>query len=312
VLAAAGRAATRTGDRRALAWADLINGILRLVRGEVAAAAEHFARSLSRYERIGDAYGLACVLSDQAVLYGFQENAERAIAAASRAREHFAAADDPLGAVIAAPALSAALRGLGRFESALDVDRRAVGQARALEAADVVLGRCLNALAVSELLSGSAGRAHEAATEAVRLLRPSGDRYVYLAALRQLATAAVGLRRRAEAIRLLQESRDLAAELGDRLGRTSLDRDLAVARIGDGDPRSAAIGLERCLAEFERMDIPSGQATTLTMLARAYDELGQGADARNARRRLNEVRRDPRDLRTPMLTEIMLQLADRV
>jgi hypothetical protein len=60
------------------------------------------------------------------------------------------------------------------------------------------------------------------------------------------------------------------------------------------------------------MDIPSGQVTTLTMLARAYDELGKGADARNARRRLSEVRRDPRDLRTPMLTNIMLQLAERV
>jgi DNA-binding SARP family transcriptional activator/tetratricopeptide (TPR) repeat protein len=191
-------------------------------------------------------------------------------------------------------------------------DRRAVAQARMLEAADVVLGRCLNALAVSELLSGSPGRAHEAAAEAVALLRPSGDRYVYLAALRQLATAAAGLRRRAEAIQLLRESRDLAAELGDRLGRTSLDRDLAVARIGDGDPRSAAVGLERCLLEFERMDIPSGQATTLTMLARAYDELGQGAEARNARRRLTEVRRDPRDLRTPMLAKIMMQLAERV
>jgi DNA-binding SARP family transcriptional activator/tetratricopeptide (TPR) repeat protein len=312
VLAAAGRAAARTGDRRGLAWTDLINGILRLVRGEVAEAAEHFARSLSRYERLGDAHGLACVLSDQAVLYGYQEYAERAIAAARRGREYFAAADDPLGAVIAAPPLSAALRGLGRFDEALDVDRRAVAQARVLEATDIVLGRCLNALAVSELLSGSAARAHEAAAEAVRLLRPSGDRYVYLAALRQLATAAAGLHRRAEAIRLLRESRDLAADLGDRLGHTSVDRDLAVSRIGDGDPASAASGLERCLAEFERMDIPSGQVTTLTMLARAYDELGKGADARAARRRLTEVRRDPRDLRTPMLTKIMLQLAERV
>ncbi|GIJ62691.1 SARP family transcriptional regulator [Virgisporangium aurantiacum] len=312
VLAVAGRAATRAGDRRGLAWADLINGILRLVRGEVAAAAEHFARSLSRYERLGDAHGLACVLSDQAVLYGYQEYAERAIAAAERAREHFAAADDPLGAVIAAPALSAALRGLGRFPAALEVDRRAVAQARVLDAADIVLGRCLNSLTVSELLSGAAAQAHDAATEAVRLLRPTGDRYVYLAALRQLATAAAGLRRRTEAIRLLRESRDLATELGDLLGRTSLDRDLAVSRIGDGDPASAATGLERCLVEFERMDIPSGQATTLTMLARAYDELGKGTEARNARRRLNEVRRDPRDLRTPMLTEIMMQLAERV
>lgn len=312
VLAVAGRAATRSGDRRAVAWTDLINGILRLVRGEVAAAAELFARSLARFELLGDAHGLACVLSDQAVLYTYQEYPERALAAASRAREHFAAADDPLGAVIAAPALSAALRGLGRFDDALDVDRRAVEQARRLGAADIVLGRCLNSLTVSELLSGSAGPAHEAAAEAVRLLRPTGDRYVYLAALRQLATAAAGLRRRAEAIRLLRESRGLAAELGDRLGHTSIDRDLAVSRIGDGDPASAASGLERCLAEFEQMDIPSGQATTLTMLARAYDELGQGAQARSARRRLNEVRRDPRDLRTPMLTEIMMGLAERV
>jgi tetratricopeptide (TPR) repeat protein len=312
VLAVAGRAATRTGNRRALAWADLINGILRLVRGEVAEAAEHFARSLSRYERLGDAHGLACVLSDQAVLYTYQEYLERGLDAAERAREHFAAADDPLGAVIAAPALSAALRGLGRFPEALEVDRRAVAQARVLDAADIVLGRCLNSLTVSELLSGAAARAHDAAAEAVRLLRPTGDRYVYLAALRQLATAAAGLRRRTEAIRLLRESRELATELGDLLGRTSLDRDLAVSRIGDGDPASAASGLERCLAEFERMDIPSGQATTLTMLARAYDELGKGAEARNARRRLGEVRRDPRDLRTPMLTEIMMQLAERV
>jgi hypothetical protein len=190
------------------------------------------------------------VLSDQAVLYGYQANASQALAAAGRAGQLFAAAADPLGAVIAAPAMSAALRGLGRFQAALDADRRAVAQARALLAADVVLGRCLNALAMSELLIGATALAYDAAAEAVALLRPSGDRYVYLAALRQLASAAAGLGRRAEAIELLRHSRDLAAELGDRLGRTSLDRDLAVSRIGDGDPAAAAAGLERCLVAF--------------------------------------------------------------
>jgi hypothetical protein len=109
----------------------------------------------------------------------------------------------------------------------------------------------------------------------------------------------------------LRESRDLAAALGDRLGHTSLDRDLAMSRIGDGDAAAAAAGLERCLAAFEQMDIPSGQAVTLTMLARAYDELGRDGAARQARRRRAEVRTDPRDLRTPLLADIMLRLADR-
>lgn len=311
MLAVAERAAAAAGIERGLAWAGLISGILRLVRGEVAAAEEHFAASHERYERLGDAHGLACVLSDEAVLSGYQEFGERALVAADRARELFAAAGDPLGAVIAAPALSAALRGLGRFDAALDADRQAVAQARALGAADVVLGRCLNALAMSELLTGATGPAYVAAAEAVDLLQPSGDRYVYLAALRQLAAAAAGRGRRAEAIALLRRSRDLAATLGDELGRTSLDRDLAVSRIGDGDPAGAAAGLEKCLVAFERMDIPSGQATTLTMLARAYEELGRAAAARQARRRRAEVRTDPRDRRTSMLTDIMLRLADR-
>jgi hypothetical protein len=59
------------------------------------------------------------------------------------------------------------------------------------------------------------------------------------------------------------------------------------------------------------MDIPSGQAATLTMLARAYDELGRAGAARQARRRRAEVRTDPRDQRTTMLADIMLRLADR-
>jgi DNA-binding SARP family transcriptional activator/tetratricopeptide (TPR) repeat protein len=311
MLAVVEQAATRAGDARGLAWVGLLNGILRLVRGEVAEAVARFDGSHARYERLGDAHGLACVLSDQAVLYGYQEFAERALAAADRARDLFAAAGDPLGAVIAAPALSAALRGLGRFEAALDADRRAVAGARTLGAADVVLGRCLNALAMSELLTGATALAYDAAAEAVELLRPSGDRYVYLAALRQLASAATGLGRRAEAIDLLRRSRDLAAALGDELGRTSLDRDLAVSRIGDGDPAAAAAGLERCLVAFERMDIPSGQAATLTMLARAYDELGRVSAARQARRRRAEVRTDPRDQRTSRMADIMLRLADR-
>jgi DNA-binding SARP family transcriptional activator/tetratricopeptide (TPR) repeat protein len=311
MLGVAEAAAARAGDERGLAWAGLINGILRLVRGEVADAQALFAASHERYERLGDAHGLACVLSDEAVLYGYQANASRALAAAGRAGQLFAAAGDPLGAVIAAPALSAALRGLGRFEAALDADRRAVAQARAHGAADVVLGRCLNALAMSELLTGATWLAYDAAAEAVELLRRSGDRYVYLAALRQLASAATGLGRRAEAIGLLRRSRDLAAALGDELGRTSLDRDLAVSRIGDGDPAAAAAGLERCLVAFEQMDIPSGQAATLTMLARAYDELGRASAARQARRRRAEVRTDPRDQRTTRLADIMLRLADR-
>ena len=311
MLGVAEAAAARVGDEHGLAWAGLLNGILRLVRGEVAGAQALFAASHERYARLGDAHGLACVLSDEAVLYGYQEFAEKALAAAGRAGQLFAAAGDPLGAVIAAPALSAALRGLGRFEAALEADRRAVAQARAHGAADVVLGRCLNALAMSELLTGATELAYDAAAEAVDLLRPSGDRYVYLAALRQLASAATGLGRRAEAIGLLRRSRDLAAALGDELGRTSLDRDLAVSRIGDGDPAAAAAGLERCLVAFEQMDIPSGQAATLTMLARAYDELGRASAARQARRRRAEVRTDPRDKRTTKLADIMLRLADR-
>jgi len=311
MLGVAQAAAARAGDERGLAWAGLVNGILRLVRGEVADAQAHFTASHERYARLGDAHGLACVLSDEAVLYGYQANASRALAAAERAGQLFAAAGDPLGAVIAAPALSAALRGLGRFEAALDADRRAVAQARAHGAAHVVLGRCLNALAMSELLTGATALAYDAAAEAVDLLRPSGDRYVYLATLRQLASAAAGLGRRTEAIGLLRRSRDLAAALGDELGRTSLDRDLAVSRIGDGDPAAAAAGLERCLVAFEQMDIPSGQAATLTMLARAYDELGRASAARQARRRRAEVRTDPRDQRTTKLADIMLRLADR-
>jgi tetratricopeptide (TPR) repeat protein len=311
LLAVVEEAAARTGDQRGLAWTGLINGILRLVRGEVAEAVSRFEASHDRYERLGDGHGLACVLSDQAVLYGLQADASRALATADRAWELFAAAGDPLGAVIAAPARSAALRGLGRFDAALDADRRAVARARALGAADVVLGRCLNALAMSELLTGATRLAYEAASEAASLLRPSGDRYVYLAALRQLASAAVSLGRRGEAIDLLRRSRDLAAALGDELGRTSLDRDLAVSRIGDGDPAAAAVALERCLVAFEQMDIPSGQATTLTMLARAYDELGRASAARQARRRRAEVRTDPRDQRTSMLTDLMLRLAER-
>jgi len=45
----------------------------------------------------------------------------------------------------------------------------------------------------------------------------------------------------------------------------------AVVSVWEWALAPAASGLERCLVEFERMDIPSGQATTLTMLARAYD-----------------------------------------
>jgi hypothetical protein len=59
------------------------------------------------------------------------------------------------------------------------------------------------------------------------------------------------------------------------------------------------------------MDNPSGQAATLTMLARAYDDLGRTGAARQARRRRAEVRTDPRDRRTTMLADIMLRLADR-
>ncbi|MGI5211700.1 AfsR/SARP family transcriptional regulator [Plantactinospora sp. CA-290183] len=303
------RAAERTGDERAVARTDFVGGVLRFARGDLPGASAQLGRARERFERIDDRHGLACLLSDQAALHDYQNRVGEAATTARRAMELFRSEGDPLGAILAAPVLSAALRGLGRLDEALEVDRATVAEARALGVAEIVLARCLNGLAVTRLLRGEAALAYEAAERAVALLRAVGDRYVLLAALRHLASAAVCLGRRAEAVRLLRESHELAVQLGDRPWSTGLARDLAVSWIGDGRAGAAVEVLRDCLRAFEEMEMPSAQAATLGMLARAYDELGEEGAARDARF-WAALLSDPADTRTPALARIVLRLAD--
>ncbi|MDG4790287.1 BTAD domain-containing putative transcriptional regulator [Micromonospora sp. WMMD1102] len=303
------QAAERIGDDRTVARADFVLGLLRLARGDLTGAAERLREGRIRYERLADRHGLACVLSDEAVLYDYQNRAEDAASTAERAVALFRAEGDPLGALLAAPVLSAAYRGLGRLDEALAVDEAAVAEADELGAAEIVTARCLNALAVTRLLRDEPALAYAAAERAVALLRTVNDRYVLLAALRHLASAAVCLGRRAEAVHRLQQSHDLAVRLGDRPWATGLARDLAVSWIGEGRAEAAVGVLRRCVRTFEEMSMPSAQAATLQMLARAYDETGAGDAARDARFWAGLLS-DPRDTRTPALAGIVLRLAD--
>ncbi|MEH1127757.1 AfsR/SARP family transcriptional regulator [Micromonospora sp. CPCC 206061] len=304
-------AAERLGDDRATARAEFLAAVLSLVCGDMPEAAAGFALSRGLFERLGDRHGVACVLSDEAVLHGLQSRHEDSALAARRAVEIFQSEADPIAAVLASPALSAALRGLGRLDEALDADRTAVAEARGQGAAELVVARALNSLAVTRLVRGEALLGYQAAAEAVERLRGVGDRYVLLAALRHQASAAAGLGQRREAVRLLEESRDLAVELGDRLWATGLARDLAVSWIGDGRAAAAVPVLKRCLATYDDMNIRSAKAATLDMLARAYDALGDGVAARDARRGAGALS-DGIDAGTPALSKIILRLAENV
>jgi DNA-binding SARP family transcriptional activator/tetratricopeptide (TPR) repeat protein len=304
-------AAERLGDDRATARAEFLAAVLSLVCGDLPEAAAGFARSRGLFERLGDPHGVACVLSDEAVLHGLQSRHEDSALAARRAVEIFRSEADPIAAVLASPALSAALRGLGRLDEALDADRTAVAEARGQGAAELVVARALNSLAVTRLVRGEALLGYQAAAEAVERLRGVGDRYVLLAALRHQASAAAGLGRRREAVRLLEESHDLAVELGDRLWATGLARDLAVSWIGDGRAAAAVPVLKRCLATYDDMNVRSAKAATLDMLARAYDALGDGVAARDARRGAGALS-DGLDAGTPALSKIILSLAENV
>jgi tetratricopeptide (TPR) repeat protein len=303
------QSAERCGDDRTVARTEFVSGVLRLARGDLIGAAERLASGRVRFERLDDRHGLACLLSDQAVLHDYQNQAEDAARTARRAVELFRAEGDPLGALLAAPVLSAAYRGLGRLDEALEVDQAAVEEAGELGAAEIVTARCLNALAVTRLLRGEPSLAYAAAERAVDLLRTVGDRYVLLAALRHLASAAVCLGRRTEAVHRLQQSHDLAVQLGDRPWATGLARDLAVSWIGEGRAAAAVEVLRRCAGTFEEMSMPSARAATLAMLARAYDEVGDADAARDARF-WADILSDPRDTRTPALANIVLRLAD--
>ncbi|MEO3743528.1 BTAD domain-containing putative transcriptional regulator [Plantactinospora sp. B5E13] len=305
----AGAAAARTGDERALARTEFVEGVLCLARGDLAGAAERLRSGEARFTRFADRHGLACLLSDLAVLYDYQNRAEEAAATAQRAVQLFRAEGDPLGAVLAAPVLSAAYRGLGRLDEALAVDRAAVTEAADLGVPEIVTARCLNALAVTRLLRDEPGLAYGAAERAVTLLETVGDRYVLLAALRHLASAAICLGRRTEAIDRLRQSHELAVQLGDRPWATGLARDLAVGWIGEGRAAAAVEVLRDCARAFGEMEMPATQAATLHMLARAYDETGQPEAARDARL-WADLLADPRDIRTPALANIVLRLAE--
>ncbi|MBF9132767.1 hypothetical protein I0C86_27990, partial [Plantactinospora sp. S1510] len=303
------RSAERIGDDRTIARTEFLSGVLRMARGDLTGAAQRLGSGRTRFERLDDRHGLACLLSDQAVLYDYQNQAEDAARTARRAAELFRTEGDPLGALLAAPVLSAAYRGLGRLDEALDVDEAAVAEAGELGAAEIVTARCLNALAVTRLLRAEPFLAYAAAQRAVDLLQTVGDRYVLLAALRHLASAAVCLGRRAEAVRRLQQSHELAVQLGDRPWATGLARDLAVSWIGEGRAAAAVEVLRNCAGTFEEMSMPAARAATLNMLARAYDETGDSDAARDARF-WAEILTDPRDTRTPALANIVLRLAD--
>ncbi|GAB2962402.1 BTAD domain-containing putative transcriptional regulator [Micromonospora polyrhachis] len=303
------RVAARTGNDRETARMDLVAGVLSLVAGDVTAADGSLAASRSAFEQLADRHGLACVLADQAVLRSnYQDGADEAVRMARRAIELFEAEGDPLAAILTAPGLSAALRKLGRLSEALVIDQAATGRAVQLDVAPVVVARCLNALALTRLLIGQLPEAYTTADRAVRLLRASGERYVLIPALHHLALAAAGLDRREEAVRLLAEGHGIAVELGDRIGATGLERDLAASRIGDGQVDEAVATLRRCLRTFRTMGSRSAQATTLAVLAHAYGTLGDPVSADTARQQATRLVAG-RDSRALVLSSLVLRLA---
>ncbi|MBT8228363.1 MAG: AfsR/SARP family transcriptional regulator [Dactylosporangium sp.] len=304
-------AARACGLERVQLLMEFVEGVLHLVRGNLLDAAVSFAAGEAGFRRLGDRHGLACVLSDQAVLHDYQNRAADSERAAWAAVELFRAEGDEVGAMLASPGRSAALRCLGRLGEALDVDRAVVAAARKAGVAPVVLARCLHALALSQLLADRPDRAYAAAEEAVQLMHRTGDRYVLLAALRDLALASASLGRRSEAVGLLERSHRLAVELGDRLWAVGLERDIAVSWIGDGRSNEAVGVLCRCLAAFHETRFRAGQATTLGALARAYEDLGRASAGRAARRGAARLA-DPGDARTPRLAALVLRLADPV
>ncbi|MEV4755635.1 BTAD domain-containing putative transcriptional regulator [Micromonospora sp. NPDC049559] len=304
------RAAEATGDAPAGARMEHIAGVLHLVGGDPLAADAAFAASRATFERLGDRHGLACVLADQAVVRGtYRQGAEESVRLAERALELFEAEGDQLAAILTAPALSAALRRLGRFAAALEIDESATVRACRIDAAPIVVARCLTALALTRLLRDRLAGAYSAARGATELLRAAGERYVLVAALHHLALAATGLGRRAEAVRLLAEGHGLAVQLGDRFRAARLERDLAAARVGDGDAAAAVPVLRRCLRIFEETGYRPAQAETWGVLARAHEALGEPAEATAARRRA-ALLADPHDRRTPILTAIVLRLTE--
>ena len=300
-------AAERVGDERARLLFVFIGGVLQLVRGDLNGAKTSLQASRDGFELLGDAHGLACVLSDLAVLEDY--HGEDAVGTAERAVALFEAAGDRLGAILASPGRSSALRSLGRLGEALEVDLASVAAARAVGAAPIVLARCLNALALNRLLSADPLGAYAAAEEATALLRRTGERYVLLATLRNLALAAAGLGRRAEAVHLLESSHEMAVELGDRVWATGLERDISVSWIGAGRAEEAVTVLLRCLGAYHEIGLRGGVSATLGMLARAYDALGRPAAARAARRGSARFA-DPKDARTPFFAKIVVGLAD--
>jgi DNA-binding SARP family transcriptional activator len=301
------RAAVRLGDERSELLMTYLCGVLRLVRGDLDGAGASFATARRGFERLGDRRGLACVLGDQAVLEDYHDRAGVAVATARHAVELFRADGDQLGAILASPGLSAALRGLGRLGDALEVDLAAVATATEIGAPPLVLARCLNALAVTRLLADDPAGAYLAARDAARLLRATSDRYVLLAALRHMALAAVRLGRRRDAVGLLERSHGLAVELGDRVWATGLERDLAASWIGDGRVEEAIAVLLRCLRTFREMRLRSGQAATLGLLAVAYRAAGRPRAAAAARSGAVRLA-DPTDARSPVVTGIVLRL----
>ena len=215
-------------------------------------------------QRLADRHGLACLLSDQAVLYDYQNRAEEAARdGRARAMALFRAEGTRSARCSPRRSCSAAYRGLGRLDEALAVDRAAVAEAGELGAPEIVMARCLNALAVTRLLRDEPSLAYEAAERAVALLRTVGDRYVLLASLRHLASAALCLGRRAEAIRLLPAEPRPGGAAGDRPWATGLARDLAVSWIGEGRAAAAVEVLRECARTFEEMEMPAAQAATL-------------------------------------------------
>ncbi|MGW0431999.1 BTAD domain-containing putative transcriptional regulator [Micromonospora sp. NPDC003197] len=307
------QAAERTSNDREKARMDLVAGVLSVVAGDVTAADGSLAASRTGFEQLADRHGLACVLADQAVLRSnYQDGADEAVRMAQRAIELFEAEGDPLAAILTAPGLSAALRKLGRLGEALVIDQAATGRAIQLDVAPVVVARCLNALALTRLLIGQLPEAYTTADRAVQLLRASGERYVLIPALHHLALAAAGLDRRDEAVRLLAEGHGIAVELGDRIGATGLERDLAASRIGAGQADEQAdepvATLRRCLRTFQELGSRSAQATTLTLLAHAYEVLGDQASADTARQQATRLV-EGRDSRALVLSSLVLRLA---
>ncbi|MFY9844667.1 MAG: tetratricopeptide repeat protein [Terriglobales bacterium] len=287
-----------TGNRLAAADATRLIGDAQGFQGHGEQAIATYQRALAILQGLGGEHEkTGAILNNMAGDYLNMGQLDRAELLYRKAKYHFQRAGDKVNTGVALGNVADVLYLRGKLPDAAKLYQQVIDNFPSGQ------GYAMYRLADLELAQGQAKKAHDLATQAVELIRPTHGGYQYLTgAMVVLGDALMAQGDLAGARQQYQQTLEIRQKMGERDLAAESQASLAELSLEEGRPEQAETLLRTAITEFEEEKDTPDATSGYTLLSRTLLTQGKLQEAREATQHAAELGRESPDpaLRLPI------------